>query len=116
MNFKTFFKQRWDIDVTCAIHKANRSLNDIKLIRKYFNNKELLTMTTSNFYSVLFYNAEIWLTTYLNDNVKNKNFKASANAFKMCHYSPNQMTSFLELHKTTGRATPMLISDNKCAP
>jgi hypothetical protein len=95
--------------------KANRSLNAIKLIRKYFNSNELLALTTSNFYSVLFYNSEVWLSGYLNDSVKHKLFVASANALKMCRHYCDQSISFIELHKNTKRVTPMMLSEYKCA-
>ena len=40
--------------------KANESLLVIKLISKYFNDNEIKSLLTSNFYSVLYYNSEIW--------------------------------------------------------
>ncbi len=83
----------------CAINKENRSFNAIKLIRTYCSGKELLTLTTSTLYSILFYNSEIWLSTYLIDYVKHKSFVASAYALKMFQNYQNQMTSFYELHK-----------------
>ena len=51
----------------------------------------------------------------MNDNVKHKMFAASANALKMCQHYRNPMTSFIDLHKMTGRATPLMISDYNCA-
>ena len=72
-------------------------------------------MSTSNFYSILFYNSEVWMSMFLNDNVKNKLFVASSNALKICQHYPDRSISFLELHKITKRATPMMISEYKCA-
>ena len=46
--------------VTNPIKKANGALNAIKLIKKYFTNLELVGLVTSNYYSVLFYNSEIF--------------------------------------------------------
>ena len=108
-------KLKWENQALSAIKKANRSLNAIKLIRKYFNCKELLSLTTSNFYSILYYNSEVWLSSYLNENVKHKLFVASANTLKMCKNYQCNMTSFIDLHKNLGRATPLMISDYKCA-
>ena len=85
------------------------------MIQKFFNTKELLALTTSNFYSILFNNSEVWLSMYLTDSVKHTMFIASANALKMCQHYPDQSISFLELHKITKRATPMMLSDYKCA-
>jgi hypothetical protein len=107
-------KLKWEIHVISAIKKANRSLNAIRLIRKFFNSNELLALTTSNFYSILFYNSEVWLSMYMNDNVKHKLFVASANALKVCQHYPDPLISFLELHKISKRATPMMLSEYKC--
>ena len=106
---------KWENHLISAIKKANKSLNAVLLIRKFFNTKELLALTTSNFYSILFYNSEVWLSMYLTDSVKHKLFVASGNALKMCQHYPDQSISFLELHKITKRATPMMLSDYKCA-
>ena len=65
--------------------------------------------------SLTYNNSEVWLSTYLTDSVKHKLFVASANALKMCQHYPDQSISFLELHKITKRATPMMLSDYKCA-
>ncbi len=78
--------------------KANLSLNAFKLIRKYFNCKELLSLKTSNFFSVLLYNSEVWLSSYLKENVKHKIFLA----LKMCKHYQCNMTSFIDLHKNLG--------------
>ena len=86
--------------------KANKALQAIKLIKKHFNHAELKTLITSNFYSVLYYNAEIWLIPSLKLYLKNLLLSASARALKICppYYSP--MTSFVNLQSLHGRATP----------
>ena len=53
-------KLNWQIQVQNAIAKSNKSLHAIKLISKQFSNKETLQLITSNYYSVLYYNSEIW--------------------------------------------------------
>jgi hypothetical protein len=45
-------KLSWSEQVSSAVMKANKSLNAIKLIRKYFTTPEFLQLVTSNFYSV----------------------------------------------------------------
>ena len=52
-------RMQWSKHVSSAIIKSGKALNAIKLIRKYFNTKELVQLITSNFYSILFYNSEI---------------------------------------------------------
>ena len=53
-------KMTWAPQVEQTITKANKVLNAKRLIRKYFSSRELLQIITSNFYSILFYNSEIW--------------------------------------------------------
>ena len=47
----------------------NKFSNDFK---KYFNTTELLQLITSNFYSILYYNSEIWHLPSLKGNLKGK--------------------------------------------
>jgi hypothetical protein len=44
-------KLTWAVQVD--IHKANKALNTIKFIQKYFSTKKLVHILTSNFYSIL---------------------------------------------------------------
>ena len=53
-------KLQWSNQVANCIQKANRALSAIKLIRWFFKTGELLQLLTSNFYSVIFYNSEVW--------------------------------------------------------
>ena len=53
-------KLNWQIQIEGTISKAKKALNAIKLIRKHFNKQELLKLITSNYYSILYYNSEIW--------------------------------------------------------
>jgi predicted secreted protein len=43
-----------------AVGKANKALNAFKLKRKFFNTTELMSLITSNFYTILYYNSEVW--------------------------------------------------------
>jgi hypothetical protein len=99
-------KLSWSNHVSKQINKANKALHAIKLIRKYFNNKELLTLLTSNFYSVLYYNSEVWHLPTLKPQIKQLLLSASANALKITQRPPDPMESFLNIHKSTKRATP----------
>ena len=53
-------KLNWHKQIQLAITKSNKALNAIKLISKHFNKNESKTLLTSNFYSILYYNSEIW--------------------------------------------------------
>ncbi len=54
-------KLNWTNHIYNAVSKSSKSLNTSKIIRKYFTMKEFLLLLTSNYYSVLYYNSEIWL-------------------------------------------------------
>ena len=47
-------------DPKWALTRASKALNAIRLIRTHFNQQELLQLVTSNYYSVLYYNSEVW--------------------------------------------------------
>ena len=55
-------KLQWSDQVSQAINKSRRALHGIKLIKKYLTKEETKMLLTPNFYSVLYYNCEIWLS------------------------------------------------------
>ena len=99
-------KMQWSNQVSNSIKKAKSALHAINLIKKYFSSKELLTLITSNFYSILFYNFKIWHLPSLNPYLKNQIKSASANALKMSTPSYHRFMSFNLLHKLNNRALP----------
>ena len=48
------------LHIAKTINKANTALHAIRLIKKYFTGPKILRLTTANFYSVIYYNSEIW--------------------------------------------------------
>ena len=57
----TFYsKLTWAKHVFKQVNKLSSALHTIKLIRKYFNQEEIIILLTSNFYSILFYNSKVW--------------------------------------------------------
>ena len=105
----------WNDQVANAISKSNKSLHCIKLIKFYFTSSELLQLLTSNYYSVLFYNSEIWNIPNLKADLKRRLLSASANALKVCTPTYHDRMSYLELHKINNRATPAEFSNYKHA-
>ena len=93
------------IQIALTIKKYHSALNAIRLII-FFNQRELLQLITSNFYSILFYNSEIWHLPSLNSNLKQKLLSASTKALKICWKKINNFFSFEALHKMSKRATP----------
>ena len=108
-------KLQWSSHVDKAVLKANKALNAIKILRKYFNTNELIMLITSNFYSILYYNSEVWHMPNLNQQSKHLLFVSSANALKVCLHYPSYLYSYHELHKMTGRATPEMMCNYKLA-
>lgn len=99
-------KLQWGPQVSRAIKGANRSLQAVKLIRRYFTTNEIVQLLTSNFYSKLYYGSEIWHLPTLNQNSKKLLLSASACALKLCNTFYDPSISYLNLHKIHKRATP----------
>ena len=99
-------KLQWIPQISRAINGANKSLQAVKLIRKYFTKSEIVQLLTSNFYSKLYYGAEIWHIPTLNQNCKKLLLSASANALKLCNTFYDPSVSYLELHRIHNRALP----------
>ena len=77
--------------------KCNKeSKQSIKqIITKHFNNKELLQILPSNFYSILYYNSEVWMLKNLNTNLKRSLLSTSANALKMALHYPKWNINYI---------------------
>ena len=89
-------KLSWAKHVSNTINKANTALHAIRLIKKHFNGDEIIKLLTSNFYSVLFYNSEIWHIPTLKPEIKQMLLSASAKALKLLQRTPDLMESFLK--------------------
>ena len=108
-------KLQWTDQIAHCIAKSNKSLVAIKMIKKYFNTNELLMFVTSNFYSILFYNSEIWHLPTLKHNIKQKLLSSSAKAIKFCVKFCTRDVSFDDLHAMYHRATPEKVQLYKMA-
>ena len=83
-----------------------KALNAIRLIRKFFTKRELLGLITSNFYSILYYNLEIWHLPSLKTTLKQSLLSASAKALRVCNRTNDYYVSFNNLHASCDRSTP----------
>ncbi len=90
-------KLQWSADVNKAVFKTDRALNAIMIIRKHFIKEDLIQLLTSNYFSILWYNSEVWNASNISANSRHDLFVASANALKMCLNYPDRMLSFMEL-------------------
>ena len=100
-------QMKWNQQVAQAINKSKRALHGIKLIRKYLTKDESKMLLTSNFYSILYYNCEVWLSEGLNSRHKQQLLAASANALKILNNVSDLRISFIQLHNQEKRALPM---------
>ena len=75
-------KLNWTTHIHKTVAKCAKSLNALKIKRKYFTTKEFLMLLTSNYYSILYYNSEIWMIHSLSVANKKLLFSTSANALK----------------------------------
>ena len=99
-------KMTWSPHISNQINKANQALHAIRLIKKYFTQGEILSLITSNFFSILYYNSEVWHLPNLKPELKQHLLSASANALKLAQRYPDCMESFINVHKSVKRATP----------
>ena len=70
-------------------------------------------LLTSNYYSVLYYNSEIWHIPSLSVNSKKLILSASARALKICTPNYNRFMSYATIHSINNRATPEKIMKYK---
>ena len=96
----------WSSHISQTITKSKKALHAIRLIKKYFKKDEILNLLTSNFYSILYYNSEIWHLPTLSPQLKKLLLSASANALKLTQVVPDRMQSFISIHIECKRALP----------
>ena len=108
-------KLNWYKHVNNSLKKAKKALHAIKLIKPHFTPKELCHIITSNFFSIMYYNSEIWHLPKLNSQVKLQLYRASASALKLCTPNYNCSMSYCELHTINKRATPEQLMKYKMA-
>ena len=85
------------------------------MIRRYFNKSELNNLLTSNYYSVLYYNSDIWLIPSLKPQLFQQLLSALASAHKMISFTYDHLVSFDQIHSLLNRATPKMFMAYKHA-
>ena len=108
-------KLNWQSQIEQTIKKSRKALHAIMLIKKFFTKTELIQLVTSNYFSILYYNSEIWHIPSLTQNLKKNLLTASAAALKMCVSNYDSTMSFKTLHSITNRAEPNNIMQYKHA-
>ena len=102
-------KLNWQIHVANTIGKAKKALFAIRLLKRYFTIEQTRTLLDSNFYSILYYNAIIWLTPHLSSDLKQNLLSISANALRTCLMHNSLDVSFENIHKINKKCTPKQI-------
>jgi hypothetical protein len=108
-------KLQWQPQVENSIKKANKAKYAISMIRRFFNKNELNNLLTSNYYSFLYYNSDIWLIPSLKPQLLQQLLSASASALKMISYTYDHSISFDQIHSLLNRATPKMFMAYKHA-
>ena len=97
------------VNVNWLYKIGKKALFALHLLRKYFNDQEMRLLLDSHFYSILYYNAGIWLTPELSAVMKQSLLSISANALRSCMMSFNCDVSFETIHKKCRKCTPAQI-------
>ncbi len=106
-------QMKWEPQVSQSINKARKALHGIKLIKKHFDKNELRQLLTSNYYSVLYYNSEVWHMPSLHTSLKRQLLSASAAALKIMGHRQDIQISHEQLHLMNARATPIKLMTYK---
>jgi hypothetical protein len=104
-------KLTWYPQVMTAIEKANKIKQGLRLIGRYFTKEEMVKISTSLFYSRLYYGAKVWLHAGLSAVLKKKLWQTSSRMLRITQKDWNYEQSFMNLHKDAGRATPEMWSN-----
>ena len=91
--------------VANVICKARNALFAVRLLRKFFYDQEMRLLLDSYFYSVLYYNAVIWLTPELISSSKQALLSISENALRSCMMSNCSKLSFVRIHSICRKCT-----------
>ena len=99
-------KLNWAKHVANQIAKSNKAPHAIKMILKFFNQTKILMLLPSNFFSILYYNSEVWHIPKLKPLINQLLLSASATALKRSQRNPNNFESLINIHKFCKRAIP----------
>ena len=108
-------KLQWSDHLSHTIKKAMNALNAIPIIKNYFKRHKLFSLVTSNFYSILYYNSEIWHLPSLKPTPKQKLLSAPAKALRTCIKNYDVKMSFENVHILCKRAAPSRLLKYKLA-
>ena len=96
----------WDQQINKVITDSRKSLQAVKLVRKYFNTEESIKLVTSLVFSRLYYASEAWLLPTLKEKLFNLLHSQSGKILKVV----DKDLSYRQLHKQYNRATPRIFA------
>ena len=82
-------KLNWEVQIASCINKAKKKLYALRLLKKYFTPDQMRILLDSQFYSVLYSNSVIWLTSDIGAPLKHNLMSISANALRNCIMKKN---------------------------
>ena len=100
-------KLTWSTHIASCISKSRKKLYALRLLKKFFTPEQMRILLDSQFYSVLYYNAVIWLTSNLKTSLSHSLMSLSANALRTCIMKDNYDVSFENIHVRCKKCTPL---------
>jgi len=104
---------KWENHINYVSKQCDKINMGFRILKKYFNQNELLQLATSLYYSKLYYASEVWLWPNMPTGLLKILTSTSSKILKTITGIKCDQTdhiSFYELHKRTNRATPKMMS------
>jgi hypothetical protein len=105
-------KLTWIPQLQQSLNKAARTRRGIGMIQKFFNEKELMKLASSLFYSRLYYGAEVWLDPVMTKQNESRLLSSSNSILNIVRKGISRSSSSkIDLHKSLNQATPRMWAD-----
>jgi hypothetical protein len=96
----------WSNHVDKALTEAKKAIHPVKVIRKFFNEEELVKLITGLVYSRLYYGCQVCLIPTLKASLLNRLYSMSGCILRLINSNP----SYKDLHKMYNRSTPYIFA------
>jgi hypothetical protein len=104
-------KLDWNVQISHSIEKAMKTKRGIGFISKYLKQHQLRMLSTSLFYSRLYYGAEVWLKEDTTKTNLDKLLRASTSMLKIISMNDGSNLTSNALHSHFNQMTPEMIRD-----
>lgn len=103
---------KWSYQIDHSIKKAKCASFQLRKLKKFFNENELLKIATAFVYSKLYYGACVWFNPYINKSDRNRLLSISTFIIKNCFNLRDwHLVNRKDIHLLANRATPNMICD-----